>query len=159
MSANNQISVEIPQTVLDDVLQKLQDCKTALAPYLQGLTGEQRKSLFKMGDKTVATVQKVKSYMQTNPEFLPAYMNEPEFLKDEAVVSALNPLANLAEQLASDISDTVMLAGSEALVGAMLYYGVTKEATAKGVATAKPIYEDLSQRFSKKGNKGFLDKK
>ena len=159
MSANNQISVEIPEAVLSDVLKKLQDCKTALAPYLQGLTNEERKSLFKMGDKTVATVQKVKSYMQTNPEFLPAYMNQPEFLKDETVVTSLNPIANLAEQLASDISDTVMLAGSEALVGAMLYYGVTKEAAAKGVATAKPIYEDLSQRFSKKGNKGLLDKK
>ena len=80
MSANNQISVEIPEAVLSDVLKKLQDCKTALAPYLQGLTNEERKSLFKMGDKTVATVQKVKSYMQTNPEFLPAYMNQPEFL-------------------------------------------------------------------------------
>ena len=38
MSANNQISVEIPEAVLSDVLKKLQDCKTALAPYLQGLT-------------------------------------------------------------------------------------------------------------------------
>ena len=30
MSTNNQISVEIPKTVLDEVSQKLQECKTAL---------------------------------------------------------------------------------------------------------------------------------
>lgn len=103
-----------------------------------------------MGDKTVATVQKVKSYMDTNPEFIPAYMNTAEFLKDEAVVSSLDPLGNLATQLASDIKDTMMLAGSEAIVGALLYYGTTKEAAAKGIVTAQPIYEDLSQRFTRK---------
>jgi hypothetical protein len=56
-----------------------------------------------MGDKTVATVQKVKTYLNTNPEFAPAYMNQEEFLKDEAVVTGLSPLANLAQQLASDM--------------------------------------------------------
>lgn len=159
MSTKNQISIEIPKAVLADVFQKLQDCKTALAPYLQGLTAEERKSLFKMGDKTVATVQKVKSYLQTNPEFAPAYMDQEEFLKDESVVTALTPIANFAEQLVSDIDDTIMLAGSEAIVSALLYYGTTKEAAGKGIPTAKPIYDDLSQRFSKKGGKIFTEKK
>lgn len=153
MSTNNQISVEIPKAVLDEVAQKLQDCKTLLAPYLQGLTVDQRKKLFKMGDKTVATVQKVKVYLETNPEFAPAYMDKTEFLKDEGVVTGLSPLGNLATQLASDIADTVTIAGSEALVSALLYYGTTKEAADKGIASAKPIYDDLSQRFVRKGNK------
>ncbi|WP_435524466.1 hypothetical protein [Chryseobacterium indoltheticum] len=112
-----------------------------------------------MGDKTVATVQKVKSYLETNPEFAPSYMDKAEFLKDEAVVTGLNPIFNLAEQLASDLNDTVTLAGSEALTASMLYYGSAKEAASKGVATAKPVYEDLSQRFSKRGNKNFSEKK
>ena len=150
MSTNNQISVEIPQPIIDEVTQKLQECRAALAPYLQGLTAEQRKDIFKMGDKTVATVQKVKSYTSTNPEFAPNYMDQTEFAKDETVVTQLNPLANLALQFATDISDTVMLAGSEALLSALLYYGSVREAASKGVATAKPIYEDLKQRFSKR---------
>ncbi|PIF45399.1 hypothetical protein CLU96_2404 [Chryseobacterium sp. 52] len=158
MSTNNQISIEIPQNVLNDVSQKLQECKTLLAPYLQALTAEQRKALFKMGDKTVATVQKVKNYLETNPEFTPVYMDKTEFLKDEAVVTGLDPLGNLAHQLATDIEDTVMLAGSEALVASMLYYGATKEAASKGVATAKPVYEDLKQRFTKKGSRTFPSK-
>ncbi len=106
-----------------------------------------------MGDKTIATVQKVKMYITTNPEFAPVYMDKTEFLKDEMVVTGLKPLANLAEQLASDLDDTIMLAGSEALVASMMYYGTVKEAASKAVTTAKPIYEDLSQRFSKKANK------
>lgn len=153
MSNNNQFSIEIPKSVIDNVMQKLQECRTTLAPYLQGLTAEERTSLFKMGDKTVATVQKTKSYIETNPEFVPSYMDTAEFLKDEAVVSQLNPISNLAMQLAEDTSDTVMLAGSEALQASMLYYGQVKEANSKGVATARPIYDDLAVRFARRGFK------
>jgi hypothetical protein len=56
-------------------------------------------------------------------------------------------------QLASDLSDTITIAGNEALLAALLYYGSVKEASSKGVATATPIYEDLSARFTRKGNK------
>jgi hypothetical protein len=115
MSTQNQISIVIPQAVIDVAMQNLQDCKTALAPYLQGLTNDQRQSLFKMGDKTVATVQKTKSYVETNPEFVPSYMDKVEFLKDETVVTQLDPIANLARQITSDVDDTVTLSGSEAL--------------------------------------------
>jgi hypothetical protein len=150
MSTQNQLNILIPTTVIDEVMLKLQECKTSLAPYLQGLTTEERKSLFKMGNKTVANVQKTKSYVDTNPEFVPGYMDKTEFLKDEAIVSLLIPISNLALQLATDVDDTVMLAGSEALQAAMLYYGQVKEANSRGIPTARPIYEDLSQRFSKR---------
>lgn len=153
MSTQNQLSILIPTVVIDEVMLKLQECKTSLAPYLQGLTTEERKSLFKMGNKTVANVQKTKSYVDTNPEFVPGYMDKTEFLKDEAVVSLLSPISNLALQLATDVDDTVMLAGSEALQAAMLYYGQVKEANSRGIPTARPIYEDLSQRFSKRTRK------
>lgn len=149
MSTQNQISIEIPQTVIDDVVAKLQDCKHQLAPYLQGLTAEERQNLFKLGNKTVATVQKTKVYMDSNPEFIPAYMNSSEFIKDEKVVSQLQPIVNLTAQLHSDTDDTMMLAGSEALQNALLYYGQVKEANSKGFPTAKPIYDDLSERFKR----------
>ena len=153
MSVQNQISIVIPATVINEVTQKLQECKTLLAPFLQGLTSKQRQDMFKMGDKTVATVQKTKSYVETNPEFVPNYMDKTEFLKDEAVVTQLNPISNLAKQLYVDSSDTVMLAGSEALKQALYYYGAVNEAQSKGVATAKPIYEDLRERFARKSSK------
>jgi hypothetical protein len=51
-----------------------------------------------------------------------------------------------------------MLAGSEALQASMLYYGQVKEAHSKGIVTAKPIYEDLSQRFVKRSRKGGANK-
>ncbi len=150
MSQDNQISVEIPVQTTDTLLQSLQEAKNALAPFLQALTNEERANMLKMGDKSAPTVQKVKSYLETNPEFAPSYMDKIEFLKDEAVVSQLTPISNILNQLASDVEDTLMLAGSEALKSSLLYYGQVKEANNKGVTSAKPIYEDLKKRFSKR---------
>ncbi len=149
MSTQNQISIEIPQTVIDDVVTKLQDCKHQLAPYLQGLTAKEREEMFKLGDKTVAIVEKTREYVISNPQFVPAYMDQDEFKKDVTVVSQLKAVVNLATQLATDSDDTLMLAGSEALQGALLYYGQIREAHHKGIPTAKPIYQDLSERFKR----------
>ena len=150
MSTSNRISEEIPAAVIEDITRKLNDCRIALAPYLLGLTEKERQDLFKMGNKTVATVQKVESYVTTNPEFIPSYMQTGEFGKDVTITSQLTPLYNVAFQLASDMDDTRMLAGSEALAEALVYYGSVREAANRGVAQAKPIYDDLRARFTKR---------
>ena len=150
MSTQNQISVEIPDAVITSVVRKLGECKTELAPFMQGLTAEERRDLFKMGDKTVATVQKTQSYVETNPEFIPAYMDVREFNRDVTVVNQLKPIEDLVSQLGVDISDTRMLAGSEALQQSLLYYGQVREADSKGVPSSSAIYEDLQPRFSRK---------
>ena len=150
MSTSNRVSHVIPQTVIDQVAEKLKECTIALEPYLTGLTEEERQQLFKMGNKTVATVQKVQSYIETNPEFIPSYMNKDEFAKDVKVVTQLTPLQNVAYQLASDLDDTRMLAGSEAVAEALIYYGSVREAAKRGITQSKPIYEELSERFTQR---------
>jgi len=150
MSTSNQVNMDIPEEVTVAVLKKLSECKTALSPYMHGLTAEDRQSLFKMGDKTIATVLKTQSYTETNPEFVPTYMNLAEFNQDIKVVNQLRPILDLVNQVAADVSDTSMLAGSEALQQSMFYYGQVREADSKGVASSRAIYEDLQPRFSKK---------
>lgn len=147
MSTPNQITREIPREVITEVLEKLNDCKKALQPYMEGLTAEQRRVLFKMGDKTVSIVQKTQSYSETNPEFIPSYMDITGFNLDVNIVNQLKPIEDLAKQITEDVSDTSMLAGSEALQQALLYYGQVREAYSKGIASSRAIYEDLQTRF------------
>jgi len=150
MSISNRITEEIPAAVITLVTNKLDECRIALKPYLLGLTEKERQELFKMGNKTVSTIQKVKTYIDTNPEFVPSYMQTVEFDKDVDVVNQLTPIHNVAFQLASDLDDTRMLVGSEALAEALIYYGAVREAANKGIVQAKPIYDELRERFTKR---------
>jgi hypothetical protein len=77
-------------------------------------------------------------------------MDVNEFNRDVTVVNQLKPIEELARQLVADVSDTSMLAGSEALQQALLYYGQVREANSKGVPSSRAVYDDLQARFSRK---------
>lgn len=47
MSTSNRVSHVIPQTVIDQVAEKLKECTIALEPYLTGLTEEERQDFLK----------------------------------------------------------------------------------------------------------------
>ena len=145
--SKNQISVEIPQEVLAQISTKFQEIKTLLAPYLVSITTEERKSLPKMSDKTVAFVSKVVEYTASNPKYIPSMMEPAEFKKDYDANQALLPLNAVSQQVSEMMKDTIMLAGHEAYVQALYYYGSVKLAAKSGDSEAKTIYEDLSKRF------------
>jgi len=42
----------------------------------------------------------------------------------------------------------MLLAGSEAYTGALVYYGSVQMAAKTGQGNAKPIFEDLNRRFA-----------
>lgn len=147
MSTPNRINASIPPAIIADALAKLKDVAKLLEPFLESLTVEERKTIPKMSDKTVAFVTKTDAYTDTNPEFAPAYMEIPEFKNDIKLVTDLKDLLDIVNQLASNIDDTSMLAGSEAYIAALLYYNSVKGAVKAGQPSAKPIYEDLAKRF------------
>lgn len=143
----NLINVEIPQEVATQVVEKLQEVKALLLPYMAKLTTEERKSLAKMGDKTLAFVSKVMEYVETNPKFVPAMMNVEEFKKDFKTNQQMVPFQTLSDQISEVVSDTSILSGNEAYTQALYYYGNVKFFAKTGDAEAKVIYQELSQRF------------
>jgi hypothetical protein len=147
MSNANRVSADIPAAVITDVTTKLNEVRALLQPYLQALTPEERRTLPKMSDKSIAFVNKAETYSVSNPEFAPAFMQVAEFSKDMHLVTELKPILDICEQLVSNIDDTSMLAGSEAYVEALMYYNSVKLAAKTGQASARPIYDDLSMRF------------
>ncbi|SHK20623.1 hypothetical protein SAMN04488028_103361 [Reichenbachiella agariperforans] len=149
MSTENVISVDIPAADIQTVEDALATIQTTLAPYLLALTSEQRKTIPKMGDGTVPFVDKVMDYAVSDSMFVPPYMDVPEMSKDFAVVSVLMPLLRTVDQLQSNLSDTTMMAGSEAYVAALSYYNSVKMAAKQNVPGAKAIHDDLKKRFAK----------
>lgn len=147
----NTISVEIPDAVVAAVSVRFAEIEAILKPYLIRVTDDEKSGLLKVGDKTIPFIDKVDGYTVSAPEFIPNFMDVPEFKRDKMALDNLTLMAKPGQQVASMITDTVALAANDSYSAALLYYNSVKQAAAAGVAKAKPIYEDLAQRFPGKG--------
>jgi hypothetical protein len=147
MSKENTVSIQMAAADLKKIMDAFKTIESTLKPYLIALTPEERKQLPKMSDKTVPFVEKTLDYARSNPQFAPAYMSIPELKIDIEAVYTLTQIARPLDQLGEGISDTMMLAGSEAYIAALAYYNSVKQAAKMNVPGARAIYDDLSKRF------------
>ncbi|TGE17801.1 hypothetical protein [Hymenobacter elongatus] len=147
----NEFQAAIPAPVLAQVQDSLNAIKTALAPYLISLTPEERKSMLRMADKTVAFVQKTTDYATNTPALVPPFVELSELKADVAALTALVPLHQQLEQLALDMDSTMMVAGSEAYANSLTIYNNIKFMAQNKQAGAQAAFEDLKQRFAGQG--------
>ncbi len=145
---------DIPAAAVADVQKHLDAIKALLEPYLLSLTPDERKSMLRMADKTVAFVQKTVDYATANPAFVPPFVDLAELKQDTAGMAALTPLRQQFEQLALDLDSTVMVAGSEAYANALTVYGSVKFLAKNKQPGAQAAYDDLSTRFPGSPNAG-----
>jgi hypothetical protein len=143
----NTISIEIPADVVNAVVAKFAEIEALIKPYTIRVSDAEKNTLLKVGDKTIPFVDKVQGYTTSAPEFNPTYLDVPEFKRDKAALDSLDKMAQPGQQVISMINDTLALAANDSYSAALVYYSAVKQAANNGVAKAKPIYEDLSQRF------------
>lgn len=154
MSQTNQISTTIPAETMADIQAKLNALNASLADYLLfNLTASERMELTKMGDKTIAFVQKSLEYAENNPTLVPGYINVPEAKKDYQFSQELNSIWKQVSMLQRAIEDTMMVAGSEAYDAALVFYKSVKGASRVNVPGSEAVYNDLAQRFAIKPQK------
>ncbi|MBK6282226.1 MAG: hypothetical protein IPF54_05760 [Draconibacterium sp.] len=146
---NNKINFIIPEEVLLESTQKLNEATELLKPYLIALTPRERKTIPKMSDKTVPFVEKNLEYCETAPQFAPPYMDSEALYGDMKVTQQLTPLFRTVKALNDGLDDTIMEAGGEAFVNALSYYNSVKNAAKSNIPGAKSIYDDLKKRFER----------
>jgi hypothetical protein len=137
----------IPPDVVSQVQTKLNEIKALLIPYAVTLTPAERHSMLKMGEKSLAFVEKAHDYAVENPEFVPPFLDMPAFDVDLADARGLWTVRNDAMQVYEMIDDTAMAAGSESYHAALTVYSSTNVASAQNIPGAKAIDEDLSRRY------------
>jgi hypothetical protein len=134
-----------------EVLQRLQDllneANALFSEYALPLTSDERQELFKMGDKSVSFVEKAFDYAKHYPQLCPSYLNMSDFDIDITDALGLRVLNISARQFADNIEDTAMVAGSEALQAALIFYNAAKTAADQNIPGAKEVYDDLKARF------------
>ncbi len=146
MSTQNLVSAQITAAVKAQIQTNI-NAIAALLPFLISLTAAERKGGIKLGDKTVAFIDKAIAYAQANPAFVPPYVNLTEIQKDYTLQKDLNDIQQWMITLIQKIEDTHQEAGIEALNGILGFYQAVSVATDKDVPGARSIYEDLNVRF------------
>jgi len=132
-------------------LQAVKDAFTtvlAKLPFLVNLTAEERKGGFKAGPDSLSFVTNALTAAQANPEILPISFSTAAFKRDVDLSAVLTELSTLAASVASQIDDTRMAVGSEAMQQANQVYSYVKTA-AKTTPGLKPVAAQLGERFQR----------
>ena len=143
----NRISLDISPADADAITTAIQILATKLQPLLIALEAADRQSLAKMKDKSVPFLEKIVQYVESNPEFVPIFLNTDEMKKDFNAFTVLNNFLRPLAQITRNLEDTAMLCGSEAYSAGLIYYGSVKQAAKANVPKAKAVADDLSTRF------------
>lgn len=91
---DNQHTLLILSTVLTQGQAKIDEARALLAPYILALTSTERHNLPKMGEKTLAFVEKAYDFARQNPNLVPPYRNLDAFGSDFSDAHGLVALSN-----------------------------------------------------------------
>lgn len=146
----NKLSNQITAESLQQVMNAATAVEAAL-PFLISLTPAERAAGLRLGDKSYALVEKVRTYMLQQPTLTPNYIDQAEFEKDFALFTDLINIQRRFQPLMDKINDTLAEAGMESVGTALSYYHYLKGAAKQGVPGAEAIYSDLKPRFTSGG--------
>jgi hypothetical protein len=150
-SLSNRINASLAPAAITNIKTAIATIKTNL-PFLLGLTPEERIALPKINVANRVFVADALNAVINNASMLPAYFVAADLKNDYDLYVALDEINLLFSQLAEQINDTQMLAGSEAFVSALSAYRLFAAAAAGGVQGADAVNDMLAERFKTQGS-------
>lgn len=142
----NRISASLSGPDIAAISAAIQTIKTKL-PFLIGLSDDDRRTMPKMADKSEGAHEKIKGYMNSNPEFTPAFVDAAEVGKDQTLREEILQFYPELKTLFRSVDDTLMQINSELWMADLAYYQNVRQAARRGVKDAQTIYDDLRERF------------
>ncbi len=118
-----------------------------LVPKLVNLSPEDIRNMVNMGNKNMSFASKAAEIADKNPHLVPDVFDLDAFRTDLDSTFILRDLKRTADTLANLISDSLALAGSEALQAAFAFYAYLKVAVKMNVPGAETAYNELSEYF------------
>ena len=147
MASDNRISLEITAAQKAAIVSAVGALKTALEGITINLTVDEKQSLPRISDGTLAFDEKCAAYMASRADLVPSFLDAAEMAKDRKLVADLLPCLREIAPICEGLEDTIMLANSDNYVGDLAFYQNVRQAAKRGVSGADTIYNDLKTRF------------
>ncbi len=147
MASDNRISIEINPEKKEASVDAVEALKEELDGIIINLTKDERTTLPKIADKTLAFDEKCKAYMASRPELVPGFVDTVELAKDRKLIADLLPCLRDLAPICEGLEDTISLAYTDVYVADLAFHQSVKQAAKRGVAGTDTIYDDLKTRF------------
>ena len=121
----NLISLDITPDAIAKVDEAIETLEAFTASFIT-LTAQQKKDLFKMGDKSVLFCQQTEMVLAQNLDVLPPTFDFEEMKTDLADHAALEPRILRIREVLNKMEDTQMALGSDVMVAASEGYSLMK---------------------------------
>ena len=115
-------------------------------PFLVTLTAKASRATFKAGPNSLSFVENALQAAQNNPAILPASFDAVGFANSVALFSKLTEIDTVVGQLKSELADTRLVVGGQAMSGGTDVYNYVKTAVKK-TPGLKPLADQLGARF------------
>jgi hypothetical protein len=132
----------------ETIKKSFNDASTIL-DFLENLTPQQRKKLYKLGVKGVQFLILAKNVVENHPGIIPADFDKPKFLNNVSIISDLSEIATVLAPLHEGIQDTLMFCGSEAANQANRVYDYVKTA-AKSNSAVDEVRKEMAKKYQRR---------
>lgn len=146
----NRIDATISDADRDKILDLLGQIRVLL-PFQVNLTPEERHTLVKMGDKSRPFVEQTLIIAEQDNSFLPRSFEVAEMRQDKELYDSMSPVFVQMTMLFENIQDTMLLVGSDLMLGALEIYSSAKRSNHG--AALDSLVPLLGRRFSRKSGK------
>jgi hypothetical protein len=142
----NLVSLKLTDTQLTAVDAALTELETQLGGLI-ALSGPQKRSIRKMGEKSEAFCRQTLRVMEQNPQIVPPNVTVADAVADLTALDLLRPRLVRLSRLSERASDTDTALGSDVMSAALQGYGLLKlTGRSEGL---EPLRRELSSRFAK----------
>jgi len=148
---SNKISAALSDADKAKALASIGEAKKLLS-FLITLSNDTRKKSRRMGAKSVEYVNQNLQAAQSFGSVIPGSVDVAEFAKDVALVNQLIPLRVEIASLLERLDDSILAAGSDAMIMADIVYAYLKTA-ARNNGAVKAAITDIGMRFKGQGKK------
>ena len=149
---DNLVSFNLSKEDLQEIDQAIQLIRNKLSTLIS-LSPHEIKAVFKTREGFLPFVKAALHYAESNPAFVPPYVDIPELKKDVEAIAALENIYRPLSRLCDSLEDTAMVAGSEAYVASMAFYNAVKAASEANVEGTTEIYCILKYMLFSHGGK------
>jgi hypothetical protein len=149
-SMDNQISEEMGDALVADVLAKYAEIR-ALLPFLQNIPVGQKRKFSGIGKERAGLDEVCVRLMQQHPTLVPPGVSLAEVQKDIALRQDLKDVTTPAEVLVELLRDTELIAATDSMKAYRWFYEGAKAAAKHDVPGADVVVEELAPFFDTSG--------